>query len=346
MRLRSSMSILLILALAAALGIAFTGCAGQGGKTAKQSDEELVIYSGRKEKYVKPVIEKFEKKTGIKVVFHAGDASQLANQIIEERKNPRADIYISNDAGALGFLSNKKQLQSYESQTTKKVPENLKANDNTWVGASIRSRVIMYNKLLVKEGDVPKSVFDLTDAKWKGNFAIAGSSNESMVSHITALRILKGNKFTEDFLKKLLANDPVVTKGHTDIRRAVGAGELEIGLVNHYYYHKELDEGSNVGVVYPDQEDGDIGTVLNVAGLGLVKGAKNKEPAQKFIDFVLGEEAQEVFAGTNKELPVLSSVPSVGVLPLTDYKQADVNLGDLGKQLDKTLDLIEKVKMP
>ena len=346
MRSRLLVAVSLALILVTTLGIGLTGCNIGGQKSAVKTGEELVLYSGRKEKYIKPVIKEFEKKTGIKVVFHAGDASQLANQIIEERKNPRADVYISNDAGALGFLSNKKMLQPYESEATKKVPANLKADDNTWVGASIRSRVIMYNKILVKEADVPKSVFDLTDPKWKGKFAFAGSSNESMVSHITALRLLKGNKFTEDFLKKLLANDPVVTKGHSDIRKAVGAGELELGLVNHYYYHKQLDEGSNVGVIYPDQGDGDMGTVLNVAGLGIVKGAKNNVSAQKFIDFVLSPQAQQSFAGENKELPVLSDVAVVDALPLTEFKQADVDLGDLGKHLNKTMDMIEKVKMP
>lgn len=336
--------LLVVLSLVVALGVLF-GCSKGAKQSATETGGELVVYSGRKDNLVKPVTEAFEKETGIKVKLLASDASQLANQIMAEKANPRADIYISNDAGGLDFLSEKGALEAYKSKAAEKVASNFKAEDGTWVGASIRARVIMYNTELVKKEDLPKSVFDLADAKWKGKFAFAGSANESMVSNVTALRWLKGEKFTEDFLKKLVANDPVITEGHGDIREAVGKGELQIGWVNHYYYHKQKHEGSPVGVIYPDQGGNDIGTVVNVAGLGIIEGAKNEENAKKFVDFILSPKAQKIFAHVNYELPVLDSVDPGEAKPLKDFKVADVKLGNLGEELDKTMDLLEKVKM-
>jgi iron(III) transport system substrate-binding protein len=329
-----------------ALGLA--ACTDDGAKTGKAEGEnvkaastKLTIYSGRKESLVQPIIDAFEKETGIKVTFLEGDSSQLANQILEEGRNPRADVYISNDAGTLGYLAEKGGLQEYQSDAVKAVPSDLRADDGTWVGASIRVRTIIYNTELVSDDEAPKSISDLTDPKWKGQLAVAGSANEAMVGHLSQLRVVKGEKWTEKWLSGVLANDPVVTKGHGDIRAAVGAGELKVGLVNHYYYHQELEEGSPVALVYPDQDD--TGAFLNVAGLGIVKGAKNLDAAQRFIDFVVGEEAQEIFAGANFELPVLDSVDPGDAKPLSEFKSNRIKLSRLSKERDKTMDLVEKV---
>ncbi|MBE0429246.1 MAG: extracellular solute-binding protein [Thermoleophilia bacterium] len=325
------------------LALALASCSGGAGQDEADDGGKLVIYSGRKENLIKPVINAFEEQSGVKVTLLAGGASELANQIIEEQNNPRADVYISNDAGTLGYLALQNVLQSYESEATNAVPDDLKADDGAWVGASIRARVIMYNSDLVTPADLPDSIFDLADPKWKGQFGMTNSASEALTGHVSALRILKGDDFTEQFLRDLKNNDPLLTKSHGEIRKAVGSGEIKLGLVNHYYYHHEKDEGSPVGVIYADQGPDDIGTVLNVAGIAIVKGARNQKAAEAFVEFVLGREAQEIFAGENKEAPVISAVPTVDARPPGTYKQASVPLGQLGKELDQTLAMLEKV---
>lgn len=328
--------------------VALAACANVSDKATKSEGDdqpavsrEITIYSGRKEKYIKPVIKEFEKQTGISVKLLVGDGSQLANQLVEEKNNPRADVFITNDAGTLGYLVDQALLEKYESAATKRVLADLKDRNGMWVGASARARVIMYNTNLVKENEAPKSLLGLADPKWKGKFGITNSSNESMTGHVSAMRIVKGDDFTEKWLRDVKANDPVVLKSHDPLRDAIASGELSLGLVNHYYFQKKKAEGAPVGVVYPDQDD--FGTFINIAGVALVKGAKDEASAKKFIDFVLSDKIQKIFAGVNKEMPVVDSVPTVDTRPLDDFKRADVNLDELGKELDKTLEMMERV---
>lgn len=350
----------LLLAIFAAILIvaAIAGCSQKQEKSAvtdekeaadEKETKELVIYSGRKEPLIKPVIKAFEEETGIKVTLHSGGASELANQILEEASKPRADVIIANDAGTLEFLRLEGALQKNDSENIDKVDKNFRAEDGSWIGVSARSRVIMYNTDLVKAEDAPKSVYELADPKWEGQVGIASSSNESLIGHITAIRKIKGDEFAEDFLRKLLANKPVILKGHTEVRKAVGSGEIKLGLVNHYYYHLQKAEGSPVGVIYPDQDaddqEGD-GVMVNIAGAGIINGAKNLKAAQRFIDFLISPKAQEIFAGVNYEAPVIGGVPIIEARPLYAFKQMDIPLHILGEELQSTMDLLEKVGMP
>jgi hypothetical protein len=219
--------------------------------TVAQPPGEVVIYSGRSEPLIVPVIQLFQQQTGIKVTLQSGTATALANLVLQEQPNPRADLFIANDAGTLEFLKLKGALQPYSSEQIKKIPEQFRARDGSWLGVSGRSRVIMYNTKLVKPEELPNSVFALTDPRWKNKIAMATTRNESVIAWVTALRLTKGDAFTKEYLLKLKANGIVTLNGHTDVRKAVGRGEFPLGLVNHYYYHLELRDGSPVGVVYP-----------------------------------------------------------------------------------------------
>lgn len=336
----------IVISMAALLAavLLLSACKGEVGENQKGSarGRELVVYSGRKDKYVKPIIERFEDATGIEVKLLAGDGSQLANQMIEEKNNPRADVFISSDAGTLGYLVDKGMLRKYRSAATERVRKDLKDRNGMWVGASARARVIMYNTDLVKESEAPKTLMELTDPKWKGKLGSANSSNESMTGHVSALRIAKGDDYTEKWLAAFKANEPVLNKSHDPIRDAIAAGELRLGLVNHYYYAKKKEEGAPVAAVYPDQDD--FGTIINVSGLAMVKGAGNVDEAQEFIDFVLSDAIQELFAGVNKEMPVIDSVATdKEARPLSKFKRPDVKLDELGKELDETLEMMERL---
>lgn len=317
--------------------------ASAGEKTAPSS---LVAYSGRKEPLIKPVLDAFEKETGIKVTLRSGGASELANAIIEEQKSPGADVFIANDAGTLEMLRLKGLLQPNASPALDAVPADLKSADGSWIGVSARSRVIMYNSNLVKESDFPGSIKDLADPRWKKQVAIASSSNESVIGHITSLRLVQGDGETEKFIRGLMANQVQSLKGHTEVRKAVGSGEFKMGIVNHYYYHLEKKDGSPVGVIYPDQGEGQMGVPVNVAGAAIVKGAKNSHSARRFVDYLVKPETQELFARLNFEIPVVDGVPAGEARKLKDFKRSQVRLEQLGSELNKTINLIEKVGLP
>lgn len=339
-------SVLRALAEFAVMATILAGLAGPVSMAA-EAGHELVVYSGRKEPLILPVIKAFEAETGIRVVLKSGGASELANAILEERNRPRADVFISNDAGTLEILRLRGVLAPNRSPKVAAIPREFRAADGAWVGVSGRARVIMYNVEQVTPKNLPKSILDLTDSRWKGQVAISSSQNESLIAQITGMRQTLGNKATEAFLAGLLRNQVRVLKDHTEVRKAVGKGEFQFGVVNHYYYHLEKEEGSKVGVIYPDQGEDQIGALVNVAGVGIVKGARNEEAARRFVDYLLMEKAQEEFANLNYEIPLLPSASAkAGVKSLKEFKRMKVNLDVLGQELNETLDLVEKVGLP
>ena len=327
-----------------ALTLLLTACGGTAAKPSADAEtKELVVYTGRNETLIKPVFESFEKATGVKVTYKAAGATELANLILEEKSNPKADIYLANDAGALEKLRMEKALEVYTSDNLKKVPDDLKAADNSWYAVTARARVIMYNKALVSEAELPKSLKDLADPKWKGQIGMATGANESVIANVTTLRVTEGDQAAEKFLTDLKNNGLKVYKGHGDVRKAVGAGQIKLGWVNHYYYHLQTHEaeGNNVGVIYPDQDG--AGATVNIAGAAIVKGAKNMANAKKFMDFLLTPETQKLFAEVNYEMPVLPGVATKEAKALGEFKRNPVKLGQFGEQWDKSVQLIDKI---
>ncbi len=309
---------------------------------------KLVIYSGRSEPLLKPVVDAFRAANpGVDVLLKAGSNSELANALLEERGNPQADLFITTELVTIQSLAAEGVLDAHRPSAAASLPAEFVGPGDSWVGLTRRARVIMYNTDLVAEGDAPKSIFELTDPKWKGQLAAAGSTNGSMQAQIAAMRQLIGEEKTEAWLKGLLANDVTFFGGHTDVRKAVGAGEFKLGLVNHYYYHLQLAEGSKVGVVYPDQAEGEIGLLTNATAAAVVKGGANRANAQAFIDFLLSEAGQKLFAQENYEYPLLPGVAlREGVQPLENFRLAEVDVPAAARDADATFDLIEKVGLP
>jgi iron(III) transport system substrate-binding protein len=306
---------------------------------------ELVVYSGRREQFVTPLIERFETETGITVRLLTGSASEYALRIMDEARNPQADIFFANDAGVMERLRLEGLLTPYDSPAVQTIPADMRAADGSWVGLSARSRVLIYNLDLISEDEMPQSIMDLADPRYKEMFAITRAGSEAMISHLAALRLLLGDEAVETFIRGMLANEPAILSGHTDIRKAVGAGEFAFGLVNNYYYHLQLleDEHNNVGAIYTDQGDGEIGAFVNVAGVALIKGAPNAANAQAFVEFLLRPEQQAMFAELNYETPVLPGIPVVDIArPIDSYRRSAVSLSDLGPIWEDTIELMER----
>jgi iron(III) transport system substrate-binding protein len=311
---------------------------------------DLIIYSGRSEPLMAPIIELFKQQNpNVNVQLKAAANNELAAALLEERANPQADLFITTDILTVANLGNEGVFEAYQPQGADQIPAEYRAPDNTWTSFTARARVIIYNAELLKPEEVPTSVFELTDPKWKGQIAAAGSTNGAMQAHIAAIRKLLGEQAAEEWVTGLLANDVTFFGGHTDVRKAVGAGEFKIGLVNHYYYHLQRAEPSdnNVGVIYPDQGADQMGIVVNTTAGGVVKGGPNPENARAFVDFLLTREVQYQFAELNYEYPLVAGIePAADVKPVSEFKLAQVSMRDLYDELDETQALIQKVSLP
>lgn len=327
-------------------------CSGDTGENSKANNDEevtkksgeLVVYSSRNEKFMEPLLEKFEKESGITVNLLSGK-DEIINKVKEEGKNAHADILISNDVGALEHLRQNDFLQGYDAEGIESIDEKYRAEDNSWYGLSARTRILMYNKDLITEEEMPKTIAELADDKWKDQFAITRGGNGSMIAHVSALRNEWGDDKTLEWLKNVKDNAAVITDGHGDLRRAVGAGEVKMALVNNYYYHQQLDEptDNNVGAIYPDQGEDDMGAFVNAAGVGFINNAPNEDNAKTFLDWLMKPENQREFSYASMEVPINPDIePIEEAAKISDYKISDMPLRDLGNVWEDTRELIEK----
>lgn len=316
--------------------------------SAAEVSGDLVIYSGRTEPLLQPVIDAFKANyPNVNVLLKAGSNSELANALLEEQANPQADVFITTELFTIQSLAQEGILQSYVPAGADQFPAEFLGPDHLWTGLTRRARVIMYNTDLVSQEELPTSIFDLTDPKWQGQIAAAGSTNGSMQAQIAAMRQLIGEQETEAWLNGLMANEVTFFGGHTDVRKAVGAGEFKLGLVNHYYYHLQKAEGSNVGIIYPDQGDGQIGLITNATSAAVVAGAPHVSAAQAFLDFLVSPEGQKLFAELNYEYPLLEGAAlKEEVQPLENSRLADVDVAAAAADFDATFDLMERVGLP
>jgi iron(III) transport system substrate-binding protein len=306
-----------------------------------QAAEELVVYSGRKEVAVKPIVEAFQKKTGIPVKFKTGTTTGLAHALIQERARPRADVFIATEVGVMEILAKNGVLDAYVSPAAKDLLPGSRDQGDLWNGISSRARVIIYNKNLVPDKDVPRSVFQLTDPKWKGKIAIAGTQERTTLSWVSSLIAVKGAEFAKDYLKRLYANGLKILPDNADVRQGVGRGEFAIGLTNSPNYFLARKANYPVGVVYPDQSDGEVGTLLNLNAIALVKGAQHRGAARRFIDFVLSPAGQRILIDGAYEIPLRPDI--IDLVPLTGFRRTPVTEEQLAELAEPTLKLLAEI---
>ncbi len=309
------------------------------------SEDSLVIYSGRHEKFVKPVMEAFTKQTGIKVKLLNSKSAALINRMRLEGKNTKADLFISNDAGTLQIGADMGLFQPIDEEIVKVVSPKYRGAKNSWVGLSGRARVLVINTKYENELSFIKSVFDLANPKLLGKLGVTHSANSSFIAGITVYQKLAGDKKTLEFLKGLKKNSAgKVYNKHRKIVEDVAAGKKIVGLVNHYYIFRYLKKNPKapIKMILPDQGEKGMGIAWNVAGIAILKHTRKLEQAKKLVSFLLSEKGQRMFSMLNNEYPVRKGVPTAkGVT--SDYKVADVPMSVLGKGRNKALNLIEKV---
>ncbi len=304
----------------------------------------LLVYSGRNENLVGPLIERFKAETGIDVQVRYGDTAEMAATILEEDKNSPADVFFGQDAGALGALAKAGRLDRLPDTILQQVDSGFRDPDGQWVGASGRARVLVYNKNLVRPEELPQNIWGLTEPQWRGQIGWA-PSNGSFQAFVTALRVLEGDEAARRWLEAMIANEVKVYAGNSAIVEAVASGEISAGLVNHYYLYQHLaQKDANAPLANYFFPGSGAGALLNVAGAGIVDSSQNKAAAERLIAFLLSQEAQQYFAMATHEYPLAGQNVELapGLLPLSQIATPAIDLGNLD-DLQGTLELLQAV---
>jgi iron(III) transport system substrate-binding protein len=327
--------------------LAAAGC-GQGASEpaeeggAPEEESSLVVYSGRNEELVGPIIERFEEETGIRTEVRYGGTAELASTILEEGENSPADVFFAQDAGALGAVADEQLLRELPQETLERVDERFRSPDGEWVGVSGRARVVAYNTERLSEEDLPDSIYDFTDPEWEGRIGWP-PTNGSFQAFVTALRVLEGEDRARAWLEGIQANEPKVYENNIATLEAVASGEVDVGFVNHYYLFRFLEEqGEDFTARNYYLKNGDPGALVNVAGVGILGTAQRGEEAERFVEFLLSEEAQQYFADETYEYPLVPGVETnAELVPLSEIQTPDIDLSNLD-DLEGTLELLQE----
>ena len=327
------------------LGAALCGAialAAAAPVTAGEDGGTVVIYSGRTENLVKPILDRFSEETGIDVEVRYGNTSDLALLIEEEGDQAPADVFLSQSPGAVGYLDQRGLLGTLDDGIVDLVPEQFHAGDGSWVGVSGRQRVLAFNPQIVPEEELPASVLDLTGEEWSGRIGIA-PSNASFQDFVSAMRIELGDEATTEWLEGIAANDPVTFANNSAIVAAIGRGEIDVGLVNHYYVYQAMAEDPDFPGRNHNFAADDIGSLVIVTAASVLAGAEHTDEANELVEFLLSDEAQRYFSDETFEYPLANGVEPADVLPDVDLAAAsdvDLDFDDLGADLETTREMI------
>lgn len=353
--MRRTRALTTIAALAGALTIASCGAnSPAGGDPAAPATQtadapsggsgSLVVYSGRNENLVGPLITQLEQAVGQKVEVRYGDSSSMAAQLLEEGENTQADLFFSQDAGALGALAKQGRLAKLGDDVTNKVVDGYADDEGRWVATSARARVIAYNPTKAPQIATATSIDAVLDPMYRGKIGFA-PTNASWQSFVTALRVARGEESARTWLTQFKAQEPTSYEKNTAVLEGVESGEVDLGLINHYYWYQRVAEQGADQVTSKIRflDSTDPGALVNVAGVGVLAGSDQEQAATKAVDFLLSKKAQTYFADETAEYPVIEGVSSRHDLPpLSDLEHPAIDLNDLDS-LPETLEMLGQV---
>jgi iron(III) transport system substrate-binding protein len=339
-RHRIDLRIPLAAAVAALAALAGCGSGSEPGSSGEPETEGITVYSGRIPPLIGPVIDIWEERTDTDVQVRFGDSAQLAATLVEEGDNSPADVFFSQDAGSLGAVDDRGLLEPLPESILDRVPARFRAEDGDWVGISARARIIAYGPDVAEE-ELPDSPLELTGPEWEGRVGWA-PTNASLQGYVTALRQVEGEEVAREWLEGMVANRTQVYESNVPVRDAIANGEIDVGLINHYYVAEAIEqEGPDypVGVHFPPE---DLGSLVNATGVGVLGSTDRRGEALAFVRFLLGAEAQRYFAESSKEYPLAAGVEPAGDLtPFNRIPAPDVDLSNLD-DLEGTLELMRE----
>ena len=297
--------------------------------TGDEPAESLVLYSGRDEELVQPLIDQFVEETGIEVEVRYGNSAEMGAQLLEEGDATPADVFLTQEVGAAGVLANAGLLSPLPDDVVELADERFRpGDDNAWVGVTGRSRVIVYNPELVSEP--PTGVMDLTDPQYAGMTAWV-PGNAGFQAFVTGFRVSQGEDAASQWLDDMAANGAVAYESNGDVLEAVNNGDVPMGLINHYYWARslpELGEGLVAQLVFPAGDD--PGGLVNATAVGITTRGADNPASLELVEYLLSEAGQTYFVTETYEYPVVEGIADPeGVPPLSELEGPAIDLTDL-----------------
>lgn len=289
---------------------------------AADSSEGIVIYNAQHENLVKSWVDGFTKETGIKVTLRNGGDSELGNQLVQEGAASPADVFLTENSPSMVLVDNARLFAPLEADTLKQVAPEYRPEHGRWVGIAARSTVFVYNPQKISESQLPNSLMDLAKPEWKGRWA-ASPSGADFQAIVSAMLALKGEKATLDWLKAMKANF-VAYKGNSTVMKAVNAGQIDGGVIYHYYRFvdqaKTGENSKNTRLYYFRHQD--PGAFVSISGGGVLASSKHPQQAQAFIRWITGKQGQDELR-TNNAFEYAVGVNAASNPKLTPLRELD-----------------------
>jgi iron(III) transport system substrate-binding protein len=279
-----------------AVAMSASACGSGDAEAGSQGDKPTLTLYNAQHDFVEDMAADFTKRTGIKVEIRTGKDLELANQIVQEGDRSPADVFVTENSPAMTLVDSKGLFAKIDDATLAQVPAAFAPSDKDWTGFAARSTVLAYNTKAVKTADIPASLLDLAQPKWKKKIGIApaGADFQAIVSAVLAT---KGETATKTWLEGLKANANVY-EGNTAVMKAVDAGQIDAGVIYHYYFYKDRAEAGantkNTALHYFGNAD--PGAFVSVSGAGVLKSSEHSAEAQQFVQYLTGPEGQKILA--------------------------------------------------
>ena len=305
------------------------------------SDQDsIVIYSGRSEELVGPLIERFTEATGIKASVRYGDSAELAATILEEGENTPADVFFAQDPASLGVVAEAGLFGQLGESVMARSGSAFSDDQSRWVGVSGRARVVVYDTTKVSPSDLPESEDGFADPQWDGKIAIA-PTNGSFLAFVAAKILLDGEEATSAWLQAIADNSAQTYPRNSVIVAAVDDGAVDIGLINHYYLFRRIDEVGDVAAANHHMTAATAGSLVMPAGVGLLRTSEAEASGAEFALYLLSDDAQRYFAEETFEYPLAHGIAAHPNLPpIGSLNPPDLDLSLLATVLDKATDLV------
>ena len=306
----------------------------------RQRPKEVVVYTSVDQVFSEPILNDFEKKTGIKVkAVYDVEASKtvgLVNRLIAEKENPKCDVFWNNEIVRTIVLKEKEVLVPYTSPSAEDIPSQFRDKDDYWTGFAARARVLIYNIKMLEETDVPKSIFELTHPRWKGKVALAYPLFGTTATHIAAMYVGLGQEKTEEYLRALKTNVVVIVDGNSTARDVVVEGRLPVAFTDTDDVNVAIQSGKPVRMVYPDSDG--IGTLLIPNTVALIRDCPHPDEGKTLIDYLLSREVESKLAFCESaNMPIRDGVNKPPHVPeFSSIKAMEVNYYKVAENLDKS----------
>lgn len=304
----------------------------------KSSSNEVVVYTSVDQVFSEPVFRAFERESGIRVraVFDTEETKStgVLNRLIAEADRPQADVFWSGDPVRPFLLIKRNLVEPYVSPNASGLAEGLRAADGTWTGFAARARVLLVNKNKVGKEDLPKSIRDLANPRWKGQTTIANPLFGTTTMHVAALFAAWGDDATKQFMTDLKANDVRIASSNGEVKRLVVAGEVAFGLTDTDDANEAITEGAPVEVVYPDQDG--LGALVMPTTVVLIRGGPHGANGRKLVDYLLSAAAERQMAEAAAHMPLRADVATpANVRRVGDLRAMKVDYAKVAGEIER-----------